>query len=114
MRFLNNKKSNNEVVDAVLKEGEKIYREVKNEETGEVTYVEIEIPGKKEETEETKDSEKKPKKLGEKAKKIIGAVGLFTGGLAMGLAAGVKAGTSKVSEGPEVSTDDREPDNNAE
>lgn len=78
MRFFNNKKSNNEVVDAVLKEGEKIYREVKNEETGDVTYEEIEIPGNKKENDKDDKSEEKPNNKKVDVVKAAAVIGIAT------------------------------------
>lgn len=112
MRFFNNKKGNNEVVDAVLKEGEKIYREVKNEETGEVTYVEIEIPDKKKEETEDEKSEKKSAVSKLKTTFILAGT-VFAAGMT-GAVMGAKAAASKGNKSESIPTENQESDNNAE
>lgn len=73
-----NKKNDDKKVKVTIKEGEKIYREVKNEETGDVTYEEIEIPGNKKENDKDDKSEEKPKNKKVDVVKAAAVIGIAT------------------------------------
>lgn len=73
-----NKKNDDKKVKVTIKEGEKIYREVKNEETGDVTYEEIEIPGNKKENDKDDKSEEKPNNKKVDVVKAAAVIGIAT------------------------------------
>lgn len=73
-----NKKNDDKKVKVTIKEGEKIYREVMNEETGDVTYEEIEIPGNKKDNDKDDKSEEKPKNKKVDVVKAAAVIGIAT------------------------------------
>ena len=107
-----NKKNENKKVKVSYKEGEKIYRERIDEETGEVIREEIELPGKKEEKTEDEKSEKKSvfSKISTPVK-VVGAIGIAA---FAGAVVGAKAAASKDNKSESVPTENQGFEDNAE
>jgi len=105
------RKNENKKVKVSYKEGEKIYRERFDEETGEVIREEIELPGKKEEKTEDEKSEKKTI-LDRIPKPVKLAVG-FTAAAA-GIGVGIKMAASKDNKSESVPTENQGFEDNAE
>ena len=107
-----NKKNENKKVKVSYKEGEKIYREKIDEETGEVIREEIELPGKKEEKTEDEKSEKKSvlSKISTPVK-VVGAIGIAA---FAGAVVGAKAAASKGDKSESIPTENQVVEDNAE
>lgn len=107
-----NKKNDDKKVKVAIKEGEKIYREVIDEETGDVTYEEIKIPGDKKEKTEDEKSEKKSvfSKISTPVK-VVGAIGIAA---VAGAVVGAKAAASKDNKSESVPTENQGFEDNAE
>lgn len=106
------RKNENKKVKVSYKEGEKIYRERFDEETGEVIREEIELPGKKKEKTEDEKSEKKSF-LDRIPKPVKVAVG-FTAAAAAGIGVGLKMAASKDNKSESVPTENQGFEDNAE
>lgn len=106
------RKNENKKVKVSYKEGEKIYREKIDEETGEVIREEIELPGKKEEKTEDEKSEKKT--IFDRIPKPVKFVAAAGGAIAMGIGVGMKMATSKDNKSESVPTENQGFEDNAE
>lgn len=106
------RKNENKKVKVSYKEGEKIYRERFDEETGEVIREEIELPGKKEEKTEDEKSEKKTilDRISTPVK-VVGAIGIAA---VAGAVVGAKAAASKDNKSESVPTENQGFEDNAE
>lgn len=106
------RKNENKKVKVSYKEGEKIYRERFDEETGEVIREEIELPGKKEEKTEDEKSEKKTilDRISTPVK-VVSAIGIAA---VAGAVVGAKAAASKDNKSESVPTENQGFEDNAE
>lgn len=102
----------NKKVKVSYKEGEKIYREKIDKETGEVIREEVELPGKKKKKTEDEKSEKKSvfSKISTPVK-VVGAIGIAA---VAGAVVGAKAAASKDNKSESVPTENQGFEDNAE
>jgi len=102
----------NKKVKVSYKEGEKIYREKIDKETGKLIREEVELPGKKKEKTEDEKSEKKTI-LDWIPKPVKVAVG-FTAAAAAGIGVGLKMAASKDNKSESEPTENQGFEDNAE
>ena len=111
MKIFGNKKEKGTEVKVILKEGEKVYREYLDEESGEIVREEIDLAGK---TEETEDEKSEKKSILSKISTPVKVTAAIIGGIAVGAAIGAKNGASKAKMSEVEPAENQEVEENEE